>query len=241
MKIRAVIAVILAFALSMGTCALAEDARLTVQGSGLVTLDPDNATIIVGVRESAADVGEAQSTVNAKLADVVEKLRSMGVKDEDIQTNSIDIFEDYDYSSADDDGSPRRCYTASNSISVTISDIDNAGSYIDAVFEAGANTFSGISFDASDTEAAKKRALELSVENARKKAEILARAAGMEITGITSIAEQDSGMYGNYLAKNSLDFAVESADAGGGTLVFSNQIQVSATVTVEYAMAPSVE
>lgn len=240
MKIRAVIAVILAFALSMGACALAEDARLTVQGSGLVTLDPDNATIIVGVRESAADVGEAQSTVNAKLADVVEKLRSMGVKDEDIQTNSIDIFEDYDYSSGDDD-SPRRFYSASNSISVTIADIDNAGSYIDAVFEAGANTFSGISFEASDTEAAKKRALELSVENARKKAEILARAAGMEITGITSIAEQDSGMYGNYLAKNSLDFAVESADAGGGTLVFSNQIQVSATVTVEYAMAPSVE
>ena len=222
--------------LMLGACALAEDAKLTVQGTGIVALDPDTATITLGVRESSEDVGEAQSLVSEKLTNVVEKLKSMGVRDEDIHTNSIDIFEDYNYSDDYDDDA-RICYAASNTISVTVSDIENAGKYIDAVFEAGANTFSGISFSASDTEGAKKRALELSVKNARDKAEVLAAAAGMKITGISAIAEQGSGIYNNYFAANSFDVAMEKAAGDAGTPVFSEQIQVSATVSIEYTVA----
>lgn len=236
MKRKALVSLFLTLALLMSFGALAEEKRLIVQGTGMVALDPDTATITLGVRASAADVGDAQAEVNEKLGNVVERLQEMGVKDEDIHTSSINIYEDYDYGSSDFHS--EQYYVASNSISVTISDIENAGSYIDAVFEAGANTFSDISFSASDTEAAKKRALELSVENARQKAEVLAKAAGMEITGISAITEQGAELYGNYYAGNSLDVAMEKAASDGGTMVFSEQIQVSATVTIEYTMAP---
>ena len=185
MKMKAMLALVLT--LMLGAFACAEGATLTVQGTGIVSLDPDTATITLGVRESSADVGEAQALVNEKLTTVIEKLRSMGVKEEDIHTSSIDIYEDYNYDDSDEKG-----------YAVTISDIENAGKYIDAVFEAGANTFSGIAFSASDTADAKKRALELSVENAREKAEVLAAAAGMKVTGISAIVEQGGGMYNNY-------------------------------------------
>lgn len=241
MKLKAILSIVLTLSLMLSACALAEEARLVVQGTGMVSLDPDTATITLGVQETAKDVSEAQHTVNAKLAQVIETLKSMGVKDEDIHTSSIEIYEEYRYDSYDSLGSDSkdRYYNASNNISVTIKDIENAGEYIDAVFKAGANTFSHIAFDASDTEAAKKRALELSVENARKKAEILAAAAGMAITGVTAISEQGAGVYGNYAAVNTLDVAMEKAEAesDAGTQVFSEQIQVSATVTVEYTMA----
>lgn len=231
-----VISLVLLLVLTMCVWALAEETRLTVQGTGVVSLDPDTATIMLGVRESSKDVGEAQARVSAKLQSVVEKLKSMGVREEDIHTDSINIYEDYNYNS---DAPDAKFYAAGNSISVTISDIENAGNYIDAVFEAGANTFSGISFGASDTEAAKKRALELSVQNARNKAEVLAAASGMAITGVSAVMEQGSGMYGNYYAGNSFDAIMEKAeDTGAGTPVFSEQIQISATVTVEYTMAP---
>lgn len=237
MKMKTALSIILMLSLMLGVCAFAEDARLTVQGTGVVTLDPDTATITLGVRETSPDVAEAQAAVSEKLSRVVDKLRSMGVEDEDIYTNSINIYEDYgEYSSLG--GNSKTYYAASNSISVTISDIENAGNYIDAVFEAGANTFSGISFSASDTEAAKKRALELSIENAQNKAEVLAGAAGMSITGISAVTELGGGIYGNYYAGNSFDFAMEKNTADSGTPVFSEQIQVSATVTVEYTMAP---
>ena len=179
MKIKAMIAAILALMLLSGP-ALAEESILTVQGTGVVSLAPDMATITLGVRETSKDVGQAQASVNQKLAEVIEKLHGMGIVDEDIHTSSISIYEDYGYGST---GEEMR-YAAQNTISVTLHDIGKAGQTIDAVFEAGANTFSDIRFDASDSEDAKKRALELSVENARLKAEVLAAAAGMKIAGI---------------------------------------------------------
>lgn len=231
MKMKAMLALVLT--LMLGAFACAEGATLTVQGTGIVSLDPDTATITLGVRESSADVGEAQARVSEKLTQVVGKLQSMGVREEDIHTSSIDIYEDYNY-----DDSDEKAYAAANSISVTISDIENAGKYIDAVFEAGANTFSGIVFSASDTADAKKRALELSVENAREKAEVLAAAAGMKVAGISAIVEQGSGMYNNYYAGNRFEAAMEKADAGAGTPVFSEQIQVSASVAIDFTLAP---
>ena len=233
MNIKSLVAILLALLL-LGAAAMAEDATLTVQGTGVVSLDPDTATITLGVREVSKDVSEAQAAVNRKLTQVVEKLRALGVEDKDIHTSAISIYEDYDSDSFGD----RTRYAAQNTISVTLHDIESAGKTIDAVFEAGANSFSDISFSASDTEAAKKRALELSVESARKKADVLAAAAGMRITGIRSVTEQGTGVYGNYYERNSLDVAMEKAEEDAGTPVFSEQIQVSATVTVEYSMAP---
>lgn len=233
MKYR-VLTIVLIAALLFGCSALAENAILAVQGTGMVSLDPDTATIQLGVREASKHVNLAQAAVNAKVAKVVAKLKGMGVQDKDIHTSSISIYEDYGNSSS----SMGTRYFAENTLSVTIRDIENAGKYIDAVFAAGANTFSGISFSASDTEAAKKRALELSVENARKKADVLAAAAGMRIAGIKSVTEQGTGFNGDYYNRNSYDVMMEKAEEGAETQVFSEQIQVSATVTVEYTMVP---
>ena len=239
MKNKVILSILLSALLVFGGCALAEGTRLAVQGTGVVTMDPDTATITLGVRETSKDVSEAQSAVNEKLSGVIDALLSMGIAEEDIHTDSINIYEDYDYSESYDGQPARRVYAASNDITVTIKDIENAGKYIDAVFTAGANTFSGISFSASDTEAAKKRALELSVQNARGKAEVLAAASGMTITGVTSVAEQGVDVYRNYYNGNSFDAAMEKAEeTGAGTRVFSEQIQVSASVTVEYTMVP---
>lgn len=235
MNKKMLLALALSFCLMLFACACAEDTKLSVQGTGVVSLDPDTATIMLGVRESSKDVSEAQARVNEKLAAVVEKLKNMGVKEEDIHTDSITIYEDYSYSDVDPD---QKGYAAENSISVTVSDIENAGSYIDAVFEAGANTFSGITFNASKTEDAKKRALELSIQNAREKAEVLAAAMGMTISGVSAVTEQGSGIYANYYAANSFDGIMEKAASAAGTPVYSEQIQVSASVIIEYTMTP---
>lgn len=235
MNRKMLLALALSLLLMLGACACAEETKLSVQGTGVVSLDPDTATIMLGVRESSRDVSEAQAKVNEKLAVVVDKLKDMGVKEEDIHTDSITIYEDYSYSDIDPD---QKGYAAENSISVTVNDIENAGSYIDAVFEAGANTFSGITFNASNTEDAKKRALELSIQNARDKAEILAAAMGMKISGVSAVSEQGSGIYANYYTANNFDGIMEKAANAAGTPVFSEQIQVSASVVIEYTMAP---
>lgn len=219
--------------------ALAEPATLTVRGTGIVSMDPDTATITLGVRESSTDVSAAQNAVSAKLTTVIDKLVELGVEPENIHTGSISIYEDYDYGSSFS-RSQQRAYVAENTIYAEFDDIANAGKYIDAVFQAGANTFSGIGFSASDTEKEKKRALELSVENARIKADVLAAAAGMRITGIQAIREEGFGG-SNYYATNGFDamFAKATVEEDAvETPVMADKLQVSASVTVDFAMEP---
>jgi uncharacterized protein YggE len=222
----------------LGASAMADAPVVSVQGNSIVSVTPDTATIELGVREVAEDVSKAQARVNEKLTAVIEKLEQMGVGRESIHTSSINIYQDYNYSDSMST-EPVIRYVAENSISVQFNDIDHAGDYIDAVFEAGANTFTGISFDASNTENEKKRALELAVENARQKADVLAAAAGMKITGIKAIREEAYGGYVNYKASNSYDFRMEeAASAGYATPVLTDKIQISASVSIDYKMEP---
>ena len=107
---------------------------------------------------------------------------------------------------------------------------------IDAAFEAGANNLNGIEFSASDTSEAKAKALELAVEDAITKAEILAAAAGMKIAGINSI--QEGGVYSydrgvGYITKNMEAAAMDSA---AGTIVQSAKLAVTANITVIFAV-----
>ena len=112
--------------------------------------------------------------------------------------------------------------------------MESTGSLIDAAFAAGANTLNGISFFASDTKEAETEALKIAVEDAKAKAEVLAQASGLKITGIENISE--SGMFsfensiGNVSAKT---MAAETAyDAR--TVVQAAKLIVSANVSITF-------
>lgn len=199
---------------------------LSVQGSGVVYMDADQATITLGVRETAADVMAAQSAVNGKMAAIIDVLIEKGIEEKNLYTNTINIYPNYDYSESDN---KIIGYTAYNSITALTADIDKVGAYIDSAFAAGANTLDNVQFSASDTQAANDQALELAVKNALDKANVLAKAAGMEIKLIKEIHEGT-----NYNSMNTAYRAdkFESA-AAGSTQVFASQLQISASVSIE--------
>ena len=226
----ALLALMLTFAVAFG--ALAADAipSLTVQGNGVVYMDADQATITVGVRETADDVMAAQSSVNEKISAVIQALTELGIASEDMYTNSINIYPNYDYSSSDEQIVG---YTAYNSISALTSDVANVGTYIDAAFAAGANTLDNVEFSASDTDAASEQALKLAVEDATAKAQVLAEAAGMDVWYILSIQEGASYNYGNPTIRYA---EMSASDGAAGTQVIASQLQVSATVSMTFAI-----
>lgn len=235
-------ALILAALLLIGASALAEGATLTVQGTGVVSMAPDTATITFGVKRIGPDISKSQIEVNEMLGKVIDRLREMGMTDEDIATSSINIYEtysedSYSASSIDGDYQQRTIYAVENSVSVTIHDIDHAGSYIDAVFEAGANTFTNIEFSASDSSAQKERAMALAMENARARAQVLADAAGMKVGEVLSITDGGSSNY--YYGDDAvMEKAAVDTGAGFANMVFTSDLQISATVTVVYALLP---
>ena len=95
---KKLIAICLVLTLLLGACAVAEQATLTVQGVGVVTVDADRASVTLGVREIAPEVATAQGAVNAKMDAVYAALKEAGAEDSAIATSGIGIYPNYDYS-----------------------------------------------------------------------------------------------------------------------------------------------
>lgn len=230
MKIR-MLCCLMALLMLFSTSALAGE-TVTVQGEGLVYLDADRASFYVGVRENGEDVMFVQNAVNERIANVINVFTQMGIDKKDMATNAISIYPVYDYS---DGGEKITGYTAYNSICVQTGEIDRVGEYIDAAFEAGANTLDSVDFSAVDTSEASKQALQLAVKAARDKADVLAEAAGMKVVSVESIVEQSGYSYGNGLFRYAESASTNDA---AGTQVITSQLQVCANVSVTYEMEP---
>ena len=191
-----------------------------------------------GVQSDGVDMVLTAMVGFAGLAPTIAAIRAalvgQGVKEENINTDFINIYPLYDYST---DQEQLAAYDASSTLAIRITDMESVGALIDVCFAAGANTLNGISFSASDTEEAKTEAMKKAVADTKKKAEILAEASGLKITGIEVISE--GGVYsyqnnvGNVYTKG-MDDIVEEAEADTGTVVQSAKLIVSASVSITF-------
>lgn len=213
-------------------CADGKDkTEINVNGSGEVLVAADTAVITLGITTQNKDVLKAQNTVNAAIEKIRTALIENGIKKEDINTDRLRIYAVYDYSN---NVERLTAYNASSYLAIRTTDMDMVGKIIDIAFGAGANTLNDIAFSASDTEEASTEALTAAVKDARRKAEIMAAAAGLKIAGIESITESysysgDSGV--NAFYKN----AVMADEAtGASTLVQASKLKVSASVSIVF-------
>lgn len=213
-------------------CADGKDkTEINVNGNGEVLVAADTAVITLGITTQNKDVLEAQNTVNAAIEKIRTALIENGIRKEDINTDRLRIYAVYDYSN---NVERLTAYNASSYLAIRTTDMDMVGKIIDIAFGAGANTLNDIAFSASDTEEASTEALTAAVKDARRKAEIMAAAAGLKITGIESITESysysgDRGV--NAFYKN----AVMADEAtGASTLVQASKLKVSASVSIVF-------
>jgi uncharacterized protein YggE len=229
---RKLTALILALMVLAASAAALADTEITVSGEGNILVSADTAVVNIGVNIRDRNALKAQQRANEVIAAVRKTLTENGIAAEDINTGYVELFTiyDYDYSSGSDAVS---MYTANSMLAIQLKDMTQVGKVIDLAFGAGANSLNGVSFSASDTDAARKEALKAAVEQARVKAEVLAEAAGLKITGIEAINEGgtysfDSGL-NNFRAKGMTE---ETAMAD--TVVQAAKIQVNSTVNITF-------
>ena len=207
------------------------DTKITVNGTGETQVSADTAVISIGVSARNKDVLKAQQKVNETVAAIRKVLMENGVPEENINTDYMNIYAIYDY---EGDQETVMAYSASSTLAVKVTEMDSVGRLIDEAFSAGANTLNGISFSASDTEAAGKESLKAAVEEARAKAEVLAEAAGLKITGIETITEGGVYSYENTVGNFSAKMMEEARDTGYGTLVQAAKLIVTANISITF-------
>jgi uncharacterized protein len=182
----------LVLCLSLAGMAAAEEAerRITVTGEGSVEAVPDLATVTAGVETQAPTASEALTANSVAMTAVFGVLEAAGIAREDVQTSQISLNPVWNHRPSAPDAPPQVTgYSASNLVTVRVRDIARLGAVLDAMGQAGANRIQGIGFAMSEPREQQDRARTLAVEDARAKAELLARTAGVTLGEVVSIAE----------------------------------------------------
>ena len=166
-------------------------ATITVTGVGTVSVTPDIVHITAGVSVTKATLSVAQDQATTVAQALLDVATENDIADADVQTNaySVTVIEDYD-----DNGNPtgKRSFQVVNILTLTIRDLDAAGSILDQLVAAGANIVYGISFDVSDPGPAVAQARTDAVTDARSRADAYAAGLGVEIAGVQAVTEQSA-------------------------------------------------
>jgi uncharacterized protein YggE len=189
------------------------DSGITVTGAGSAAAPADLLRVSLGVGHEAGDVAAAVEHVGVKTAAVTAALRAQGVEEGDIRTTGVQVFPAYAIEPA-----RVETYRASHSISVAIKDLDGFGRLLTAAVDAAGNdlTVDHVGFDVADKTGLVVQAREAAFEDARDRAEHLARLAGRALGRLESVEESPlHGPVGLPIARASkvslapFDFGVE--------------------------------
>lgn len=165
---------------------------ISVQGQGTVSAEPDLVTLSLGVQTTGETAMEALALNSEQMTGVIAAIQDAGIADEEIQTSGISLYPVYEDRSLVQPGEQREIvgYRASNSVSVTVYDIDKAGSVLDVAIEAGANQVGGVNFGLSDTDTIITDALIAAVKNAQAKAQTIADTLGVQLGAALVVNEE---------------------------------------------------
>ncbi|MFN3644230.1 MAG: SIMPL domain-containing protein [Gemmobacter sp.] len=205
-------------------------AHLTVTGEGRVDAAPDMAIVTLGVQTQAETAAGALAANSERLAAVIERLRAGGIEPRDLQTSGLNLGPRYEYR---DNRAPRLVgYEASNQLVVRVRALDRVGAILDAAVADGANTLGGLSFTLADPQPVRDGALAAAVGEARRKAAIIAEAAGITLGPIVSISEQVAYSGPQPMPRLAMADAAEAA-----VPVEAGELRYAATVTLVYRIA----
>jgi uncharacterized protein len=163
-------------------------ANIVVGGEGSISVAPDYAEITAGVTTKAKTAKEA-ADANAKLmAAVIAALRDAGIAQKDIQTAHFSV-QPVHTSQASSNEQKLTGFSTSNQVAVAIRQMDKVSEIIDRIVAAGATNIGSLVFLHSDTSKLLDQAREAAVADARRKAELYARAAGVTLGRVVWINE----------------------------------------------------
>ena len=212
-----------------------------VTGEGEVTAVSDIATLSVNLNKEAATAKEAQTLLNESINKALDYLKMQNIDDKDIKSEYGGISPKYSYET-------KVCYTypcptkdpkivgytATQTITIKVRDVDNANVIKTGLAEAGVTDISGPTFSIDDEEVYQDEARTLAIKDARQKAKSLARDLGVRLGKVVSFSE--NGDYRMYSSAKTMNAEI-AYDSGSGVVpptLPKGENKITSTVTVTY-------
>ena len=203
---------------------------LDVTAEGRTTRVPDIATIRAGVVSQSPTAAAALADNAQRMTKVLAALKRAGVAPRDVATAQVGLSPQYRY--ADNQPPVITGYQATNSVSVRFRDVAKSGTILDALVGEGANQIDGPNLSIDQPDAALDEARADAVKRARARAELYAKAAGMRVTRIVSIAENGENSGGS----PPVVFMARAAMAKDSTQIVAGEKDVTVTLSVRFLL-----
>jgi uncharacterized protein YggE len=205
---------------------------ISVTGEASISVPPDRAEIDAGVTTDAKTAREASEANNVAMGKVIAALKSSGIDEKDVRTSRISLQPQYSASGPDRRGPTAVVgYRASNRVSIRLKDVTKVAGVIDTLVGAGANDIGNINFMVSNASKLLDDVREKAVADARRKAEIYAKAAGVTLGAPLSISE--GGASGPVFRGK---LAMPDAIAAAPTPIAQGEETLSVSVAVTWAI-----
>jgi uncharacterized protein len=201
---------------------------VSVTGEASISVPPDIAFVDAGVATDAKTAHEASDANNVAMGKVMTALKAADIDAKDIQTSRLSLQPQYAPNRSGP--SPIVGYRASNRVTVRIHDVTKVANVIDTLVGAGANDIGNVNFEVSQASKLLDDAREKAVADARRKAEIYARAAGVTLGAPLSISEEGAPQPA-FRAKMAMPMA-----AAAPTPIAQGEETLSVSVSVTWAI-----
>ncbi|MBV9266002.1 MAG: SIMPL domain-containing protein [Acidobacteriaceae bacterium] len=209
----------------------------TVRASGeaVVFARPDRAEVNLAVSDQAP-TAQAAAAANAKSTQqVLDAMKPLVYSSGQVRTAGYTLNPDYEYPQGG--GTPKLIgYRATNSILVTIDDLNNVGKVIDTAVQSGATNVNGVSFTVRSDDTYRAQALAEAAQKARASAEAIADALNVHVIGLLDAQSTTASPPRPLLMAKTQALAAEPATPINPGAI---EVHASVTVTLQVEAAPS--
>jgi len=208
---------------------------VTASGEAVITVEPDQAEIDIGVVTQAKNAPDAAGENADKLARVMAAVKKILTPKDEVKTASYSLNPNYRYPR--EGGRPEITgYTATNILRIKTGTLPNVGKLIDAAMASGANTIQRLVYNLKDESGAQRQALRLASQKAKSKAEEIAGALDLKIIKVLSVTEVERAVRPIVMAQGRA--AQMEAMAAAPTPIEAGTIEVRSMVTLTVEIAP---
>ena len=194
--------------------------NMTVTGTAVLEVSPDCADLTMTIVGEGARPGQATAAVQRQQQELVESLKKIGVEGTDLKLSYVRLDPVYAQTSLGIQTQRITGYRAEVTVTATTHRFELISSIMEAGANAGASSMSS-QFRRSDLAELKKQVREMALKAAKEKAAQTAKALGIELGRIVTVAETPNGaMWGSaYFPQVANEAAARpSSGALGGAL-----------------------
>lgn len=206
---------------------------ISTSGTGMVSHKPDTVRVTVGVDTREPTVEAALAANNKAMQAVIKAIRANGVPQKHIQTSQFSVHPQYRYNNRTRKNELEG-FQVSNRVNVKLKKLDRLGKLLTAVTKSGSNQIQGVNFYIEETSKLLDEAREKVIADARRKAEVLAKAADSRVGKVIQINEGASYQPRPRAKMRMAEAAL--ADGASSVPIASGEQQLSVSVSTTWLL-----